>query len=152
MPCTFVTAHFTQRPNKSFIGKKKNGQGVCNVNYKSRLTLSLLGVRVEKRGLAEACSRDLAADVANSGAYEKSERTDASSLLNLNFLSVNSLLFPDTRSRWGRSTIIIQFSLGVSFHGRKLGVVPTLGCPSASGGNQVNSPWLAPQATQMQTS
>lgn len=59
---------------------------MCDVNYKSWLTLSLLGVRVEKSGLVEAHSRDLAADVAaNSGAYEKSERTKARSLWNFNF-------------------------------------------------------------------
>ena len=63
----FYKAHFTQRPNKYFIGKKR--VGMCYVNFKSWLTLRILGVRVEKSGLVEAYSRDLATDVAaNSGA------------------------------------------------------------------------------------
>ena len=42
---------------------------MCYVNFKSWLTLRILGVRVEKSGLVEAYSRDLATDVAaNSGA------------------------------------------------------------------------------------
>lgn len=100
---------------------------MCDVNFKSWLTLSLLGVRVEKSGLIEAYSRALATEVAaNSGAYEKSERTKDSSLWNFNFFNVNWLLFPDTWSPGGRSTIIIQFSLGVCFCRRKQNVVPTL--------------------------
>lgn len=100
---------------------------MCDVNFKSWLTLSLLGVRVEKSGLVETYSRALATEVAaNSGAYEKSERTKASSLWNFNFFNVNWLLFPDTWSPCGRSTIIIQFSLGVCFCRRKQNVVPTL--------------------------
>ena len=54
----------------------------------------------------------------------KGQRPEVSGILI--FFNVNWFLFPDTWSPCGRSTIIIQFSLGVCFCRRKQNVVQTL--------------------------
>lgn len=61
-----------------FYRQKKRGSRVGEqINNKSWLTLTLLGLRVKKNGCVKVYSRDLDADVAaNSGEYEKNERKD----------------------------------------------------------------------------
>lgn len=67
------------------------------------------GVRIEKSGHVKAYSSDLAADVAaNSGEYEKNERTKAGFLLNLHKEVLTSCYLPHKQSLGGKSIVIIQ--------------------------------------------
>lgn len=80
------------------------------------LTLNLgsesSGVRIEKSEHVRAYSRDLAADVAaNSGEYEKNQRTKAGLLLNLNKDVLTSCYLPHKRSLGGRSIVITQSTI-----------------------------------------
>lgn len=70
------------------------------------------GVRIERSGHVRAYSRDLATDVAaNSGEYEKNQRTKAGLLLNLNKEVLTSCYLPHKRSLGGRSIVTIQSTI-----------------------------------------